>query len=74
MVSAAVDAQILQEHVPAVNWVNVPCRRVEQCEVGYDDLIRMHQFDEVSARVFELILVEFLPPGRPLPVNCSVIT
>jgi len=60
--------------LPAVDRMDVPRRRVEQRQVGDVDGVRVHQLDQVPARVLELVLVEFRPPHRALSINCAVVT
>ena len=54
--------------------MDVPRRRVEQRQVGDVDGLRVHQLDQVPARVLELVLVEFRPPHRTLSIDCAVVT
>ena len=58
---------------PAVDWMDVPRRGVEESEVRYRDLIRVHEFHKIPASVLELLALELRPPRGTLPVNCSVV-
>ena len=58
---------------PAVDRMDVPCRGIEQGEVGDEDLVGVHQLDEVASRVLELVAMELGPPEGALPIDGSIV-
>lgn len=57
---------------PAVNRMNIPGWRVHQCEIGDLNFIGEHDLDKVRPGVFQLFLVEFVPPGNTLTINSAI--
>jgi hypothetical protein len=52
--------------------VEVPVRRVDEGDIGDDDVLRVEELEEVAADELELLGVELVPPDLPLPVDRSI--
>jgi hypothetical protein len=60
--------------IRAIGRVEVPVWRVDEGDIGDDDVIRVEELQEVAAGGLELLGMELVPPDLPLPVDCSIFT
>jgi hypothetical protein len=58
--------------IRAIGRVEVPVRRVDEGDIGDDDVLRVEELEEVAADELELLGVELVPPDLPLPVDRSI--
>ena len=58
--------------IRAIGRVEVPVRRVDEGDIGDDDVVRIEELEEVAAGELELLGVEPIPPDLPLPVDRSI--
>jgi hypothetical protein len=58
--------------IRAIGRVEVPVRRVDEGDIGDDDVVRVEELEEVAADELELLGVELVPPDLPLPVDRSI--
>jgi hypothetical protein len=58
--------------IRAIGRVEVPVRRVDEGDIGDDDVVRVEELEEVAAGELELLGVELVPPDLPLPVDRSI--
>lgn len=59
--------------LPAVYRMDVPRRRVDERNVGNDDVIRVNDLNKVPSCVIQFIIVELIPPNFTLSINGSII-
>lgn len=53
--------------------MEIPWRRVDQCDIGNQDLIGVHDLDEVSASEIQFFAVELIPPSLPLSIDGPIV-
>lgn len=58
---------------PAICRMNIPWWRVNQCKVGYLNLIRVQKLNQIWSSQFQFFLVEFVPPNCTLAINCTIV-
>lgn len=60
--------------IRAIGRVEIPRWRVDEGDIGDNDVVRVEDLEEVAAGELELLGVELVPPDLPLPVDCSIFT
>ena len=58
--------------IRAIGRVEVPVRRVDEGDIGDDDVVRVEELEKVAADELELLGMELVPPDLPLPVDRSI--
>ena len=59
---------------PAVNWVNVPERRVLEDDIGDDHVGGVHELQQVRPCEGQRALLPHVPPHATLPINGAILT
>lgn len=63
------------DDVSAIHWMNIPCRRIDDCDVRDLNVFREHEFECVRSRDILKSTTSILhPPVFSLSVDCSVVT